>query len=96
MKAIAPISHTSVLVAFLAVVVGLLAIGVCVIALIRLKNAESARPMPPVPAESRSTPLYSDLFPVIIVQWLPQIPTPRTFPPPNMMKRWPSEANQAL
>ena len=53
MKAIAPISRTSVLVAFLAVAVGLLAIGVCVIALIRLKNADSARSMPPAPAESR-------------------------------------------
>lgn len=53
MKAIAPISRASVLVAFLAVVVGLLAIGVCVIALIRLRNAESTGPTPPVPAETR-------------------------------------------
>src|SRR5690606_31211079 len=36
------------------------------------------------------------LLPVIIVQWLPEMPTPSWFgPSAYMMKRCPSEANQA-
>jgi hypothetical protein len=50
---VAPISRTSVLVAFVALAVGLVAIAVCVISLIRLRQTDAARPAPPVPAQAR-------------------------------------------